>query len=111
MPRLPNKVTAVSSSLDSIQVPPRTPYADDSPNGKEDEGIELSLLDDEERRAAATGDDDFGVGKVKQGVSAKDKRGMALLIVLCEPILQPSFLVIFAYERHRSNTGCSGTHV
>ena len=85
MPRVPHKLNAVSTSLDSIHVPPRTPRtAIDSEDGKPEDGIELSLLNDDERRAAAADDDiDVAVSKVK-GVSGKDKRGMALLIVLCE---------------------------
>lgn len=88
MPRVPHKLSAVSTSLDSIHVPPRTPRTvryDE--NDKPEDGIELNLLNDDERRAAAADDDvDVAVSRVK-GVSGKDKRSMALLIVLCECFL------------------------
>ena len=89
MPRTPHKITAVSSSLDSIHVPPRTPRtAYGSDDGKAENGIELSLLSEDERRAAAMDEDDVDVAASKvKSVSGKDKRGMALLIVLCESII------------------------
>ncbi|EJD04363.1 uncharacterized protein FOMMEDRAFT_107026 [Fomitiporia mediterranea MF3/22] len=74
-----SKYPAVSSSieLESIRVPPRTPI-----NGDAWEEQELTLLNEDERRAAAVGDGDLSRPRHKGGMSTQDKRGMALLIVL-----------------------------
>ncbi|KAF8634402.1 hypothetical protein AX15_000854 [Amanita polypyramis BW_CC] len=73
---------AVSSSLSSIHISPRTPKTPRAPR-EEDEGVELSLLQEDERREAG-----FDVleqdepSPTKRNISAKDKRGMVLLCVL-----------------------------
>jgi PAT family acetyl-CoA transporter-like MFS transporter 1 len=53
-----------------------------------EEEVEMSLLGEEERRQAANGlvdsVEEYGNGfESKRSVSAKDKRGMVLLCVLC----------------------------
>lgn len=100
MPANPLDSMAVSSSLDSIRVSPRTPKtarpSHFDPNGHaESEEIGLSLLGEEERRRAAEGleeleEDEFG-GRLqsKQPLSSKDKRSMALLCVLCKYYVIP----------------------
>lgn len=81
---------AVSSSLDSIQINPRTPKtARANWTGLEDdenEDVELSLLGEEERRQAAAGlDQEYGApDDSKRPLSAKDKKAMVLLSVLCK---------------------------
>lgn len=86
----------VSTSLDSIQIQPRTPRTprphrewangDGPVVGSMDE-VELTLLSEEER-ARAGAEDGFGdVGglKSKSGAfSTEDKKAIALLSVLCE---------------------------
>ncbi|KAM6498364.1 Acetyl-coenzyme A transporter 1 [Amanita muscaria] len=76
---------AVSSSLNSIHISPRTPK---TPRNipEYDDDVELSLLQGEERREARLdelGDESFGEHTTgKRKISAKDKRGMVLLCVL-----------------------------
>jgi len=79
---------AVSSSLDSIFISPRTPRTPKSSrlgvNGDIDD-VELSLLDEGDRLQAAGDSDDAGEephGDAKRPISSKDKRGMVLLCVL-----------------------------
>jgi hypothetical protein len=78
---------AMTSSLDTIHIAPRTPkLSRHSPwNGTVDETeVELSLLGEEERHAAANGLDDVEDElPLKRDVSSKDKRAMVLLVVLC----------------------------
>jgi PAT family acetyl-CoA transporter-like MFS transporter 1 len=86
--------SAVTSSLDHIQIVPRTPKMPrtlPTQNGMGDgsDEVELSLLGEAERREAAHGLEDGMGGSFedwldpKQPLSSKDKRAMALLIVLC----------------------------
>lgn len=84
---------AVSSGLNTIHIAPRTPKTARSSwggNGTDENEVELSLLGEEEQMHAARGLEDAeeqgfpGVPEVKRPISNKDKRGMALLIVLCE---------------------------
>lgn len=50
-----------------------------------EEGLEMSLLGEEERRRAARDvDEDASDDGLKHPMSAKDKRAMVLLCVLCE---------------------------
>lgn len=85
---------AVSSSLESIHIPPRTPRSavgsDDNLQSMEE--VEMSLLTTEERQRAATGvsPHDAYVSKGKAGMSTKDRRGIILLIVLCEYLANKS---------------------
>ena len=75
---------AVSSSLNSIHISPRTPKTPKTAR-EDDEGVELSLLQEDERRES-----EFDVSEqdesspTKRKISASDKRGMVLLCVLCE---------------------------
>lgn len=84
------KPMAVSSSLNSIRITPRTPKTPRSEMRDGDDDLELSLLDDEERLRSARdfGDDTSSVTESesdsKKPISAKDKRQMVLLCVLCE---------------------------
>lgn len=76
---------AVSSSLGSIHISPRTPKTPRTAHDDE-EGVELSLLQENERRSSEfeASDLDEGTPEEKRKISAKDKRGMVLLCVLCE---------------------------
>jgi PAT family acetyl-CoA transporter-like MFS transporter 1 len=73
-----------SSSLNSIQMQPRTPRSPEYNNQDMDE-VELSLLGEEDRQRAAVGLSDEFPSDVdpKRPFSARDKRAMSLLIVLC----------------------------
>ncbi|KAF8912933.1 acetyl-coenzyme A transporter 1-domain-containing protein [Gymnopilus junonius] len=84
---------AVTSSLNSIHISPRTPRTPRIPRpdvGDEEEGddVELSLLNEDERLRSARDfqDHEPSLLKVEDAsklpISAKDKRGMALLCVL-----------------------------
>jgi hypothetical protein len=82
------KPMAVSSSLNSIHISPRTPKTPKTPRmGLDDaeEGVELTLLGEEERHQASRGLDDAedAPSNSKRAIGAKDKRGMVLLCVLC----------------------------
>jgi len=80
---------AISSSLNSIRITPRTPKTPRVAMYNEDD-VELTLLDDEERLRSANGfqDDDASVADsdtdLKTPISANDKRQMVLLCFLCE---------------------------
>lgn len=85
----PTEDLAVSSSLNSIHISPRTPRSTSRVAFDEagEDDVELSLLGDDERRQAAYGVDreyGSGVGDSKHPISAEDKRAMVLLCVLCE---------------------------
>jgi hypothetical protein len=79
---------AVSSSLESIFVSPRTPKTPrTAQNGDTDtDEVELALLGDEERERAAVGvdGDEVDTQTTKRPLSTKDKKAMVLLCVLCE---------------------------
>ncbi|EMD41540.1 hypothetical protein CERSUDRAFT_79154 [Gelatoporia subvermispora B] len=85
---------AMSTSLDSIQIHPRTPktprsqsrHAWSSEEGAADE-VEMSLLQGDERREFADGlsveeEQDYLSQPLKRPLSARDKRAIALLIIL-----------------------------
>ena len=81
---------AVTSSLNSIHISPRTPRTPRPNTGdEEEEDVELTLLNEEERlrSARAFHDDDNSMVSAedvsKRPISGKDKRGMVLLCVLC----------------------------
>lgn len=90
----PRQPMAVTSGLNAIHIAPRTPKTPRTPwTGREDDDadeVELNLLDEEDRRQAAQGlgeteEQGFLNGsEAKRPMSAKDKRGMVLLIILCE---------------------------
>jgi hypothetical protein len=85
---------AVTSGLNAIHIAPRTPKnVKGQWSGGDDvdtQEVELSLLDEDDRRQAAVGlgetEEQGYVGghDVKHPMSTKDQRGMALLIILCE---------------------------
>ncbi|KNZ78133.1 hypothetical protein J132_01658 [Termitomyces sp. J132] len=78
----------MSSSLNSIQINPRTPKTP-RPSRVEldnaEEEVELSLLGEEERQQAARDLDEVEeeVSSLKKPIGAKDKRNMVLLCILC----------------------------
>lgn len=80
---------AVTSSLNAIHISPRTPRTPYPDMGDEDD-VELSLLNDAERLQSARTFSDQAHSlpdiepETKHNISAKDKRGMVLLCVLCE---------------------------
>ena len=77
---------AVTSSLNSIHISPRTPKTPRVAAEDEEDDVELELLNEEERRLAER-DIDEPVEHEPHGkkpISAKDKRSMVLLCVLCE---------------------------
>ncbi len=85
---------AVTSSLNSIHISPRTPKTPRATMGTGDEDdVELELLNEEERVQSAR---DFGYANgtsaveqediSKKPISPKDKRNMVLLCVLCMPV-------------------------
>lgn len=84
------KLMAVSTSLNSIRITPRTPKTPRSEMQNGDDDLELSLLDEEERLRSARdfedGDDASSESEidVKRPISAKDKKEMVLLCFLCE---------------------------
>lgn len=73
-----------SLALDRVQMHPRTPK---TPITFDE--VELQLLGEDDRRQAALGlSDEFPpVHDPKRPFSARDKRAMVLLIVLCESII------------------------
>jgi len=73
---------AVSSSLQSMHISPRTSKTPRTFEDAEDD-MELSLLGEEERRQAAQDMEDVSLRNVgKKPMSSKDKRAMVLLCVL-----------------------------
>lgn len=91
MPRGHIPKPGVTTSLDSVQVTPRTPRtmrgdiddadADYVIGSRSAEEVEMSLLGDEERRHADAGFAEHT--KHKAPLSSEDKRAMVLLCVLC----------------------------
>jgi len=94
MPRPPVLSPGVSTSLDGVQITPRTPrgvrprYADvdDLLVGVDAEEVEMNLLSGDERSRAEPGFAD-GNGHIeakhRAPLSLEDKRAMVLLCVLC----------------------------
>lgn len=119
MPRHPRGQT---TSLESISIQPRTPKTPRSNAGPawrrsddiaQDE-VELSLLGEDERRQAAIGltleeEQEYLAQAEKKPVSTKDKKAIALLIILCEF----NFILCTRLHSHcyRFNTGFSGMRV
>lgn len=92
----PRQPMAVTSGLNAIHIAPRTPKTPRTPwTGRDDSDdtteVELSLLGEDERRQAALGlgeTEEQGYpseSELKRPLSNKDKRGMVLLVILCEP--------------------------
>ena len=78
---------AVTSSLNAIQISPRTPKTS-RPKMEDEDDVELSLLSDTERQSArAFPNEEHSLSDTESDtkrISAKDKRGMVLLCVLCK---------------------------
>jgi hypothetical protein len=95
MPRSPVLSPGISTSLDSVQITPRTPRAvrpryaevDVSLVGGDVEEVEMSLLSGDERSRAEPGftnGDGYSEDKHKVPIiSLEDKKAMVLLCVLC----------------------------
>ena len=91
---MPQRPMAVTSGLNAIHIAPRTPKTSKTQRNVVDEEntqeMELSLLDEEERKQAARGlgetEEQGYVSEpdAKRSLSSKDQRGLVLLIVLCE---------------------------
>lgn len=84
---------ALTTSLESIAILPRTPRTPRSADQRWREGdgdtideVELSLLGEDERRQAAQGaeEDVRPPDTTQKPFSPKDKRAIALLVVLCQ---------------------------
>ncbi|KAG5636560.1 hypothetical protein H0H81_007612 [Sphagnurus paluster] len=95
---------AVSSSLNSIQINPRTPKTPRSLRGgtldNAEEGVEMSLLGEEEREQAARDLEDDEVNHLKRPIGAKDRRNMVLLCILCESLkLSAKYLPYVPHEK------------
>ena len=76
---------AVTSSLNSIHISPRTPKTPRNVGGDDESDVELELLNEEQRFEADRDVDEPVVHTPsKKPISAKDKRSMVLLCVLCE---------------------------
>ena len=92
---------AISSSLDSIHISPRTPKT--PRNAQDGDDVELSLLGEQERREFGFNEieEDHGSMEEKRKISAKDKRGMVLLCILCKfgrCYLPPGRLITFVTD-------------
>lgn len=104
---------AVTSSLNSIRITPRTPKTPRSAMRDEDDDVELSLLNEEERLRSVTdfGDDYSSIAEsdtnVKRPISANDKRQMVLLCVLCKRVILGSRTSL--NSSFRSSARCPGT--
>ena len=93
MPRPRIHSPGVTTSLDSVQVTPRTPRTARRDHGDADadyligsrsaEEVEMSLLGEDERRHADAGFAEYADTKYKTPLSLEDKRAMALLSILC----------------------------
>lgn len=79
---------AVTSSLNSVYISPRTPRTPRVTTDYDDDDVELELLAEEERENAHRDLDQEDVIKEPESgsksISLKDKKNMVLLSVLCE---------------------------
>jgi PAT family acetyl-CoA transporter-like MFS transporter 1 len=88
----PRERMAVTSSLNTIQISPRTPKTPQPDIGRDEDDVELSLLNEAERLQSARAFPEEARSlsdtepDTKRNISAKDKREMVLLCVLCEYI-------------------------
>lgn len=79
----PGEARGIASSMNTVRVQPRTHRQ--SVHGTDE--VELTLLGEDEQRQAAVGvsnGDSVRMGRQKLPMSAKDKRSMGLLCILCE---------------------------
>jgi MFS transporter, PAT family, solute carrier family 33 (acetyl-CoA transportor), member 1 len=86
MPRPSVPSPGISTTLDSVQINPRTPRVVRS-NHADTEELEMSLLEEDDRKRADAGfADESGhlEAKHKAPLSTEDKRAMVLLCILCE---------------------------
>jgi MFS transporter, PAT family, solute carrier family 33 (acetyl-CoA transportor), member 1 len=101
MPRPHIVNPGLSTSLDSVQITPRTPRsarrdhddidADYVVGSGSTEEVEMSLLAEDERRRADAGfEEEYAGAKHKAPLSSEDKRAMALLCTLCAWVSFPS---------------------
>lgn len=80
-----SKRMAISSSLNSVHISPRTPKTPRAALDDAEEGVELSLLGEEERHEASRGlDDAEDTHDSKKAIGTKDKKAMVLLCILCK---------------------------
>ena len=93
MPR-PNILSpGITTSLNSVQITPRTPRSarlnrndvdsDYVVGSGSTEEVEMSLLEEDERRRADAGFEEYEDAKHKAPLTSEDKRAMALLCTLC----------------------------
>lgn len=77
------KAEAITSSLDGIHIPPRTPRTGyTTSNGEAIDDVELELLNGDPEYTSY--DEPRGLEKKsRHPMSAKDQRGMVLLVILC----------------------------
>lgn len=78
-----NEALGTTSSMDTVRVQPRAPRR--SIHGTDE--VELTLLEEDEQLQAAvgvSGDDSARVDRPKLPMSARDKRSMVLLCILCK---------------------------
>jgi PAT family acetyl-CoA transporter-like MFS transporter 1 len=101
---------AMSSSLNSIRITPRTPKTPRPAMHNEDD-VELTLLAEEERLQSANGfrHEDSLVAESdidsKKPISANDKRQMVLLCILCQLVCS---LVLCVTADQSFKTFCKG---
>ena len=99
---------ATTSSLESIHIPPRTPRSARA-NGTVEDEVELSLLSEDQRRAAnmdETDDPDTEDEKpFRRPDPSKDRTAMVLLVVLCSLSSRFAF-VTYGQCTHRLLHAC-----
>jgi PAT family acetyl-CoA transporter-like MFS transporter 1 len=103
MPRPHIPSPGITTSLDSVQITPRTPRfarrkhddvdADYVVRSGSTEEVEMSLLAEDERRRADAGFEEYADAKHKAPLSSEDKRAMALLCTLCAWLSFPSLTI------------------
>jgi hypothetical protein len=113
LPRSSDSTPAMSTTLDSVQISPRNHHTIRQNHLDAEEEVEMSLLEEDDRRLAAAGFVD-GNGhleaKHKVPLSAEDKRAMTLLCVLCTWLFSPLLTQTMNPVTRRSHPGCSCTY-